>query len=186
MLLTVCRLLKNCAVKWCRSQTPADRQGKGAGVLLKRGHAVQLQVGLRQREMLDAAVTGDQRIKAGNVGADAQRRLHESGRPAPAPPAPPVVPPAPAPGAPAPKPPTPPPGVFCTIPVLTPRKCRPPGYGGCRYRRWAGCSPRSPDRIVLQGQIDRVTQRNVELPIANEGWQKRRVSHIRLGTVAGV
>ena len=45
--------------------------------------------------------------------------------PAPAPPAPPVVPPAPAPGAPVPKPPTPPPGVPCTTPAFTPRKIPP-------------------------------------------------------------
>src|SRR5580698_3262169 len=42
--------------------------------------------------------------------------------PEPAPPAPPDVPPAPAPAVPEPKPPTPAPGVFCTTPVLTPRK----------------------------------------------------------------
>src|SRR5215467_8550890 len=47
--------------------------------------------------------------------------------PAPAPPAPPVVPPAPAPGAPVPNPPTPPPGVPCTTPVLTPRN-DPPAF----------------------------------------------------------
>ncbi len=52
----------------------------GAGVLLERGHAVQLQVGLRQREVLDSTAAGDQRIEAGNVGTDAQRRLHQSGR----------------------------------------------------------------------------------------------------------
>src|SRR5207245_11078762 len=45
--------------------------------------------------------------------------------PAPAPPAPAVVPPAPAPGAPVPNPPTPPPGVPCTTPAFTPRKTPP-------------------------------------------------------------
>jgi len=44
--------------------------------------------------------------------------------PVPAPPAATVVPPVPEPTVP-PSPPTPPPGVFCTMPVLTPRMLAP-------------------------------------------------------------
>ena len=101
--------------------------------------------------------------------------------PAPAPPAPPVVPPAPAPGAPVPKPPTPPPGVPCTTPALTPRKL-PPALRA-QYVHVGDGQIVAGDRqvkIVFERQPNGILEGQVQLAVANQLIEQRRIREVGL------
>ena len=99
--------------------------------------------------------------------------------PAPAPPAPPVVPPAPAPGAPVPKPPTPPPGVPCTTPAFTPRKLPPAWVRKMSMLAMGKIVARDREvKIVLQRQPDGILERQVQLAVADQLIEQRRIREV--------
>jgi hypothetical protein len=105
--------------------------------------------------------------------------------PVPAPPAATVVPPVPEPTVP-PSPPTPPPGVFCTMPVLTPRMLapdfRPQQVGVGDIQVIAGDVD---VEIVLQRERNRVIDGEINLAIAHERVDARRVANFGWGTASG-